>query len=115
MRKSAKVGELALKAAYQVAIRIAPCKKPYQTADLILPAATDMYKTMFWNDDCVNKLKTIPLSDTTIDEMVSDVRAQLVEKLKLAEAFALQLDETTDVTKDVQLLAFVHFADGNEM
>lgn len=42
------------------------------------------------------------MSDTTIalqiDEMASDVRAQLVEKYKLAEAFALQLDETTNVT-----------------
>ncbi len=104
MRKSAKVGELALKASYQVALRIAQCKKPYQIAeDLILPAATDMCKTMFGNDDCVNKLKTIPLSDTTIarriDEMASDVRVQLVEKLKQAEAFALQLDEATDVSK----------------
>lgn len=120
MRKSAKVGELALKASYQVALRIAQCKKPYQIAeDLILPAATDMCKTMFGVDDCVNKLKTIPLSDTTIarriDEMASDVRVQLVEKLKQAEAFALQLDEATDVSKDAQLLAFVRFADGNEM
>ncbi len=47
MRKSAKVGELALKASYQVALRIAQCKKT--KINLILPAATDMCKTMFGN------------------------------------------------------------------
>lgn len=95
-------------------------KKKHQIAEgLILPAAIDMCKTMFGNDECANKLKTIPLSDTTIarqiDDMASDVRAQLVEKLKLADTFVLQLDESTDVTRGAQLLAFVGFADGNEM
>lgn len=53
MRNSATVGELALKALYQVALRIAQCKKPYQIAeDLMLPTATDMCKTMFGKDDC---------------------------------------------------------------
>jgi hypothetical protein len=33
----------------------------------------------------------------------------------LADAFALQLDESTDVSKDAQLLAFVRFVDQNEM
>lgn len=86
MRNSAKVGELALKASKQVALRIAKCKKTYTIAeDLILPAATDMCKTMFGNDEYAKKLMTIPLSDTTIarrvSEMASDVREQLIEKL----------------------------------
>lgn len=66
---------------------------------------------MYGNDIDINKLKTVPLSDTTIacriDEMASDVRVQLIEKLRLADAFALQLDESTDVSKDAQLLASV--------
>uniref|UniRef100_A0A8C5GFF6 Uncharacterized protein n=1 Tax=Gouania willdenowi TaxID=441366 RepID=A0A8C5GFF6_GOUWI len=120
MKKSAKVGELALKCSYQVALRIAQKKQPYTIGeDLILPSATDMCKTMYGNDIDINKLKTVPLSDTTIarriDEMASDVRVQLIEKLRLADAFALQLDESTDVSKDAQLLAFVRFVDQNEM
>lgn len=63
-----------------------------------------MCKTMYGNDIDINKLKTIPMSDTTIarciDEMASDVRVQLMEKLRLADAFALQLDKSTDVAKD---------------
>uniref|UniRef100_A0A8C5NEZ3 DUF4371 domain-containing protein n=1 Tax=Gouania willdenowi TaxID=441366 RepID=A0A8C5NEZ3_GOUWI len=108
---------LALKCSYQVALRIAQKKQPYTIGeDLILPSATDMCKTMYGNDIDTNKLKTVPLSDTTIarriDEMASDVRVQLIEKLRLADAFTLQLDESTDVSKDAQLLAFV---DQNEM
>ena len=45
-----------------------------------------------------------PLS---IDELAADVRAQLVAKLPKADYFALQLDESTDVSNDPQLLAFV--------
>uniref|UniRef100_A0A8C4ESG1 HAT C-terminal dimerisation domain-containing protein n=1 Tax=Dicentrarchus labrax TaxID=13489 RepID=A0A8C4ESG1_DICLA len=111
---------LALKCSYQVALRIAQKKQPYTLGeDSILPSATDMCKTMYGNDIDINKLKTVPLSDTTIarriDEMASDVRVQLIEKLRLADAFALQLDESTDVSKDTQLLAFVRFVDQNEM
>lgn len=50
-----------------------------------------------------------------IDDMASDVRVQLIEKLRLTEAFALQLDVSTDVSKDAQLLEFVWFVDQNEM
>src|SRR4029434_1736536 len=48
MRQSAKVCELALKASYQVALRVAQTKQPYIIAEsLILPTASDMCKTMF--------------------------------------------------------------------
>src|SRR4029434_4759280 len=42
-----------------------------------------------------------------IDELAADVRAQLVAKLPKADYFALQLDESTDVSNDPQILAFV--------
>ena len=38
--------------------------------------------------------------------MAADVRALLVAKLPKADYFALQLDESTDVSNDAQLLAF---------
>src|SRR4029434_4313507 len=54
MRKLAKVCELALKASYQVALRVTQTKQPYMIAEsLILPAASDMCKTMFAKDEYV--------------------------------------------------------------
>src|SRR4029434_5155895 len=41
------------------------------------------------------------------DELAADVRAQLVAKLPKADYFALQLDESTDVSNDPLFLAFV--------
>src|SRR4029434_3421577 len=56
MRQSAKVCELALKASYQVALRVAQTKQPYIIAEsLILPTASDMCKTMFGKDEYVKK------------------------------------------------------------
>src|SRR4029434_2420530 len=58
MRQSAKVCELALKASYQVALRVAQTKQPYIIAEsVILPTASDMCKTMFGKDEYVKKLK----------------------------------------------------------
>src|SRR4029434_10829712 len=85
MRQSDKVCELALKASYQVALRVAQTKQPYVIAEsLILPTASDMCKTMFGE-----KTEKHPNA-----------------KLPKADYFALQLDESTDVSNDAQLLAF---------
>ena len=62
MRQSAKVDQLALKAFYQVALRVAQTKKPNIIAErLILPTPSDMCKTMFGKDEYVKKLKSIPM------------------------------------------------------
>ena len=86
MRQSAKVCELALKASYQVALRVAQTKQPYIIAEsLILPAASNMWKTMFGKEKY--------LFACPIDGLAADVRAQLVAKLPKADYFALQLTD----------------------
>src|SRR4029434_2514085 len=62
MRQSAKVCELALKASYQVALRVAQTKQQYIIAEsLILSTASYMCKKMFGKDEYVKKLKSIPM------------------------------------------------------
>src|SRR4029434_4750073 len=62
MRQSAKVCELAIKASYQVALRVAQTQQSYILAEsLILPTASDMCKTMFGKDEYVKKLKSITM------------------------------------------------------
>src|SRR4029434_2239042 len=107
MRQSAKVCELALKASYQVALRVAQTRQPYIIVErLILPTASDMCKTMFGKDEYVKKTEKHP-NARPIDELAADVRALLVAKLPKADYFALQLDESIDVSNDAQLLAFL--------
>ena len=61
---------------------------------------------MFGKEEYVKKTEKHPFA-RPIDELAADVRAQLVAKLPKADYFALQLDESTDVSNDPQLLAFV--------
>ena len=74
--QKAKVG----KASYQVAYRVAQCKKTYTIDEqLILPAATDMCKTMLSNDECANRLKLVPLSDSKNARRLADVASDVRE------------------------------------
>ncbi|KAF7668943.1 hypothetical protein LDENG_00267450 [Lucifuga dentata] len=63
-------------------------------------------------------LRTVPLSAATIlrriNNMGEDVIDQVVEKLKSSGSFALQLDESTNVSGEAQLLRFVRYKDIHE-
>ncbi|XP_018563674.1 SCAN domain-containing protein 3-like [Anoplophora glabripennis] len=86
--------EKALLASYRVAFRVAKTGKPHTiTENLILPAALDMAEIIF-GKQAVEKLKTIPLSDNTIQrrisDMVTDVLDQVIEKMKEKKFISLQ-------------------------
>ena len=48
-------------------------------------------------------------------QMTNYVKDQLMAKLQTVQGFSLLIDETTDVTNDAQLLAFVYFEDSSTM
>jgi hypothetical protein len=60
-------------------------------------------------------MKAIPFSDNDVlrrtVEMAADVTDQVVEKIVLAKQFALQLDESTDISNEAELVAFVRVPD----
>ena len=107
----------ALLASYQVAHRIAKCKKPHTIAEeLILPAAIDLASTMI-GEEAAEKLKLVPLSNDTmcrrIGDMAEDIHDQLIDQMKQRE-FGLQLDEATDGSRDAHLICYVRFVDFSE-
>lgn len=112
------ITEKALKASYAVALRIARAKKAHTIGeDLILPAAMDICEIMIGHDES-QKLKSIPLSDDTVRrrivEMSDDVKFQLLARLQKVD-FALQLDESTDIAGESQLLVYVRFIHEREI
>ena len=98
-----------LLAFYQVAHRIATCKKPYSIAEeLILPAAIV--------EGAVEKLKWVPISNDIMCHQIGDmteyIHDQLVDLMKQQE-FGLQLNEA-DGSRDAHLVCSVHFVEFSE-
>ena len=63
--------------------------------------------------DSENKIKQISLSDNTvsrrIEEMSINIKEQVINEIKAAGLFALQLDESTDVSSCAQLIVFTRY------
>ena len=91
-------------------------KRPYSELEfVVLPCLKVAADLIYGNKEAVMKVSKISLSDTTVFRQsqvkATDLEDQLIQKLKKAPSFAIQLDETTDVSSQVQLLVFCRFAD----
>lgn len=110
--------EEALRASYHVAHRIAKAKKPHTIAEeLILPAPMDMVREVM-GQSAADKLKTIPLSNDTIAQRIHDmsgnIKEQTTARVQASPYYALQMDESTDVSNHAILLVYVrHILDGD--
>ncbi|KAK9958613.1 hypothetical protein ABG768_025346 [Culter alburnus] len=119
LKAATQMSSSSLLASYEVSLLVAKSKKPYSIAEeLIVPAAAILAETML-DKKAAKAIKTVPLSNDTvcrrIDDMAEDIVAQVVEKLKQATSFALQLDESTDISGESQLVAFVRYKDKDEI
>ena len=93
----------------------ARAKKDYSiTENLIIPGVLMIAENML-GAAAVNAIKSISFSDTTmarrIEEMACDVSQQVIEKIKQDKCFALQLDESTDISNQAQFLMYVRYYD----
>ncbi|KAJ8394211.1 hypothetical protein AAFF_G00047940 [Aldrovandia affinis] len=119
LKAATEMSTNSLHASYEISLLVAKAKKPYSVAEeLILPAAVKLAERMA-DKKAADAIKTVPLSNDTvcrrIDEMAGDIVEQVVDKLKQAGSFAIQLDESTDVSGQAQLTAFVRFKDENDI
>lgn len=113
MEKSSKQNILSTRVSYELSLLIAKKGSAHTVGEeLIIPAAKIISNALF-DEKCSKKINEIPLSNTTmkrrIDEMSENVKIALITFLKQSEYFSLQLDESTDVSDQANLLAFVRF------
>ncbi|GFQ66780.1 zinc finger MYM-type protein 6 [Trichonephila clavata] len=99
-----------LKCSYLVALRIAKTRKSFTTGEnLIKPVLIDVCLEMF-GLSAVDKIKSIPLSNDTIrrriEKLSENVEYQLIQKIKESTLFAIQIDESCDISKKAILICY---------
>ncbi|XP_031330321.1 zinc finger BED domain-containing protein 5-like [Photinus pyralis] len=109
--------EKSVEASFLVSLRIAKSGKAHTIGEeLVLPAAKDMVTCML-GEKSAKKLDMISLSNDTvrrrIETMALNVKNQLIDRVKRSEFFAIQLDESTDVTNYAQLMVYVRYIHAN--
>ncbi|UYV70706.1 hypothetical protein LAZ67_8000334 [Cordylochernes scorpioides] len=115
-KKFMTTSDEAQRASYMIAQLIARKKKAHAEAEeIILPALKIVAGCMLTND-AMEKVTKIPLSSKTIARKIEDMSEDI--ELQIKQSFndsltkwAIQLDETTDISNKAQLLAFLRFVD----
>ena len=119
IRKFTTSNEKSLKASYLVSLRIAKTAQPHTIAErLILPAAKDLVENLI-EEAQARKLDEVPVSNNTVCRRIQNMadysKLQLVRRVAESPFFAIQLDESTDVTNCSQLLVYVRYVYDFEM
>ena len=89
-------------------------KDPYTELEfVVLPYLKVAADLIHGGKEAVKKVSKISLSDTTVScrsqIIATDLEDQMIQKLKKAPLFAIQLDETTDIASQAQLIVFCRF------
>ncbi|XP_020015237.1 zinc finger MYM-type protein 6 isoform X3 [Castor canadensis] len=114
-KKCLLVEKSVVKASYLIAFKIAASKKPFSVAEeLIKPYLVEMCSEVL-GSSAGDKMKTIPLSNNTIgyriDELSADIEDQLIQKVQESKWFALQIDESSELSDTTLLLCYIRFID----
>ena len=113
-KKVITVSEKAQLASYEVAEIIALKSKSHTLAEsVILPACKKIVKIML-GDKVEQEISKIPLSNNTIRRRILDlsdnIEESVISKFKNS-LFALQIDESTDISNHAQLITFIRVID----
>ncbi|CAI9721398.1 Hypothetical predicted protein [Octopus vulgaris] len=101
--KMCKLSDKGQEASYAVAEIVARKMKSHTIAEtVILPACQEIVRIMF-GEDAVSELNKIPLSDNIISRRIQDIsgdiECNIKSKILKHKLFALQVDESTDITE----------------
>ncbi|XP_078487698.1 zinc finger BED domain-containing protein 5-like [Ciona intestinalis] len=109
-----------VKASYEVSLLVAQNVKAHTIAEtLILPAAKVLVRHLIGEKD-VAKLESVSLSNDTvkrrINEMATDIADQVTAGIRASKyGFAIQVDESTDITSCCQLLVYARYTQDNKV
>ncbi|XP_003801892.1 SCAN domain-containing protein 3 isoform X1 [Otolemur garnettii] len=109
----------ALRASYKVALPVAKSKTPYTIAETLVKDCIKEVCLEMLGESAAKKVAQVPLSNDTIarriQELANDMEDQLIEQIKLARYFSLQLDECRDIANMIILLVYVRFEHNDDI
>ena len=107
------INTTALCASYIVALRIAKAKKPYSDGEMLVKDCIQDVCLEVLGEAATTEVAKVPLSSDTIARRVADlaenIEIQLINHIKLAKSYSLQLDESTDISNMAILLVYVRY------
>ena len=100
-------------ASFEVSLLIARCGRYHHISEtLVKPAINDVTAIML-GEKSKSVVSKVSLSHSTvrrrINPMAVDVEKQLIARLERSQYFAIQLDESTDIAGEAQLLTCVRY------
>ena len=107
------VNTKALRASYQVALRIAKAQKPYSVSEILVKGCIQDVCLEVLGEAAAAKAAKVPFSNDTIAPRTADLadnmEIQLVDQIKLAKYYSLQPDESTDIGNMAILMVYVRY------
>lgn len=104
----------ATEASYKVSLLITKAGKPHSIEDNLVKPDAKMMANALFGGKAINKMKRIPLFNDTIQwcikSMAECLKDQLVTPLPQSQFFSQQLDESTDMGNEENLLCFVWYS-----
>ena len=108
-----------LRASYKVALRVVKANKPYTIDETLVQGYIKDVCIEMLGEPAARKVAQVPLSNDAIarriDELAHDVEDRLIEQIKLAKYFYLQLNECTDVVNQAVLMEYVRYEHEGEL
>ena len=108
-----RTNKAAVHASYAIALHVEKTKKPHNMGETPLkPCILESVKLVL-GEKASQTMKQISLSNDTIKsrihEMSDNIKSKVLSKIDSSPVFALQLDESTDISNLSQLLVYVRY------
>lgn len=109
----------AIRASFRIAHQIAKCKKPFTIGETLIKPCLLVATEEMIDAAAKKKMDPIPLSarkvSRRVDSLALNIEQQLCAEMKISGDFALQFDESTDVSNEAILMGFVRYIKGEEI
>ena len=105
----------AVHASYAIALDVAKTKKPHNIGETLLrPCILESVKLVLGvGEKASQTMKQLSLSSdakkSRINEMSDNIKSKVLSKIDSSPVFALQLDESTDISNLSQLLVYIRY------